>query len=57
MLLKGGGCNPLNPSPGSASGIPRTDQRSVWYTFERASKSSFLLQKRKFSFIGAHMPN
>ena len=27
------------------------------YTFERASKSGFLLQKRKFSFIGAHMPN
>ena len=25
--------------------------------FERTSKSSFLLQKRKFSFIGAHMPN
>ena len=32
-------------------------QTSVWYTFERASKSSFLSQKRKFSFIGAHMLN
>ena len=30
---------------------------SVWHTFERASESGFLLQKRKFSFIGAHMPN
>ena len=30
---------------------------SVWYTFKRASKSGFLLQKGKFSFIGAHMPN
>ena len=25
--------------------------------FERASKSGLLLQKGKFSFIGAHMPN
>ena len=33
------------------------DQTSAWYTFERTSKSSFLLQKRKFSFIGAHIPN
>ena len=30
---------------------------SVWYTFQRALKSGHLLQKRKFSFIGAHPPN
>ena len=30
---------------------------SVWYTFERASKSGFLSQKGRFSFIGVHMPN
>ena len=34
-----------------------TDQTSVWYTFERTSKSGFILQKGKFSFIGIHMPN
>ena len=28
----------------------QTDQTSVWYTFERASKSNFLLQKRKIEF-------
>ena len=30
---------------------------SVWYTFERASKSGLLLQKRKFIFNAAHMSN
>ena len=34
-----------------------TDQTSVWYTFERTSKSGFILQKGKFSFIGIHMTN
>ena len=37
--------------------IIRTDQTSVWYTFERASKSGLLLRKRNFSFIRVHMPN
>ena len=31
--------------------IIRTDQTSIWYTFERASKSGLLLRKRNFSFI------
>ena len=37
--------------------IHRTNQTSVWYTVKRAPKSGFSLQKGKFSFIGAYMPN
>ena len=32
-------------------------KRSVWYTVKRAPKSGFSLQKGKFSFIGAYLPN
>ena len=37
--------------------IEYTKQTLVRYTFERASKGGLLLQKRKFSFVGAHMTN
>lgn len=37
--------------------VYRTEHTSVWYTFERAPKSGLPLLKRKFSFVGAHMPN
>ena len=39
------------------SRVYRTNQLSVWCTFGRASKSDLLLQRRKFSSVGAHMPN
>ena len=37
--------------------IHRTDQTSLWNTVKRAPKSGFSLQKGKFSFIRAYMPN
>ena len=39
------------------SDILSRKNNEVWYTVKRASKSGFSMQKGKFNFIGAYMPN